>query len=54
MSRDDRLMPGKKPQHRNGKLKPLSKGYDPELAKRRAKEKRRRIAERKRRKMERR
>lgn len=52
MSRDDKILLGKKPQHRNGKLKPLSKGYDPELARRRNKEKRRRIAEKKRRRIE--
>lgn len=46
------LLPGKKPQNRNGKIKPLSKSYDPDLAKRRDKEKRRRIAERKRRQMD--
>lgn len=46
------LLLGKKPQHRNGKVKPLSKSYDPDLAKRRDKEKRRRIAERKRRQMD--
>lgn len=49
---DSSFVTGKKPQHRNGKLKPDSKNYDPIVADRRKKEKARRVAEKQRRKID--